>query len=78
MFGGTCGEVTFQVGLDNSKNLTEATEPGLRDFPVEPFNKAPAAWDTTANSGSDFQHEMLGTVGGETWSVLCSKTPLYC
>lgn len=29
----------------------------------------------TANLGSVFQHEMLG---GETWSVLFSKTPLYC
>lgn len=69
--------MTFQVGLDTGKNLTEATELGFEDFHIEPY-KNPAAWETTANSSSVFQHEMLGTVGEEAWSVLFSKTPLYC
>lgn len=66
LFEATCGEVTFQVGLDTSKNLTEATEPGLKDFQVEPFKTPCSLGHVTANSRSVCQHEMLGPVGGET------------
>lgn len=58
--------MTFQVGLDTSKNLTEATESGLKDFHVEPFKNPCSLGHMTANSRSVFQHEMLGTIGRET------------
>lgn len=61
---------TFQAGLDTSKNLTEATELGLKDFHVEPLKK-------TLQPGTRLPIQDL-SFNMECLAVLVEKHDLSC